>query len=74
MNARFFEKIKLFKRIDYLISRKSTGSPESLADRLEVSRASIFRYINELKNLGAPINYCKDRGTYYYSEPYQLEF
>ena len=70
----FLEQIALFKRLDGLIRRKSTGTPEQLASRLEISRASVFRYINELKGVGAPIQYCKVRQSYYYEGHFELEW
>ena len=62
------------RRIDSLIRRKSTGSPRDLANRLGVSEATVYRYILELKNMGAPIQYCRDRQSYYYEESFDLDF
>lgn len=71
----FLEQLKLIKRIHNLIKTKRTGSPDQLARKLEVSRATIFRYINELKELGAPIKYCNFRKSYYYQDVnYVLSF
>ena len=33
-----------------------------------------YRYILELKNMGAPIQYCRDRQSYYYEESFDLDF
>jgi predicted DNA-binding transcriptional regulator YafY len=62
------------RRLDYLIRRKSTGSPAQLANRLGVSEATIYRYIQELKDMGAPIKYCRERQSYKYEKDYELEF
>lgn len=70
----FREQLCLIKRIHSLIQRKGTGSPLDLAKRLSISRASVHRYLNELKNLGADIVYCKLRQSYYYKEPFDLNF
>ncbi len=70
----FFEQLTLLKRLDILIRRKATGTPAQLARRLDISRASVFRYINELKGVGAPIQYCKSRESYYYEEHFELEW
>jgi len=70
----FKEQLLLIKRIHTSVRRKATGSPNEFAHRLTVSKATVHRYINELKNLGAPIDYCKDRKSYYYKEPFELKF
>ena len=70
----FKEQLLLIKRIHALISRKATGSPEELARRLTISKASVHRYLNELKYMGAEIIYCKLRRSYYYDEPFDLNF
>jgi predicted DNA-binding transcriptional regulator YafY len=70
----FIERLELIKRIDALINRKATGNPSQLAARLMISRASVFRYINELKAIGAPVVYCCYRESYFYEEPFELKF
>ena len=69
----FFEHVDRIKRLDSLIRHKATGSPEELADRMDVSRATIFRHLDDLRSVGAPIAYEKDRQTYYYDEPFDLK-
>jgi len=70
----FVEQLRMIQRLDALIRRKSTGSPKQLAGRLNVSRASLYRYLNELRNLGAHVEYCSNRGSYFYNEPFELDF
>jgi len=60
------------KRLHEFIRTKSTGSPETLARRLTISRATVFRRLDDLKALGAEIEFDRDRMTYYYTEPYDL--
>lgn len=62
------DKIELIERVDSLIMRKGTGTPSSLADRLGVSSRTIYYLINMMKELGAPIYYCKIRSSYCYRE------
>lgn len=69
----FREQIALLRRLDYFIQRKVSGTPMEIANRLGVSRSSLFRYLDELRNFGAEISYCRDRQCYYYKEPFQLE-
>lgn len=69
-----FEQLKQIRRIDTLIQRKGTGTPEELARRLEVSRATVFRYIQALRDMGAPVSYCKSRQSYVYEGEFGLSF
>ena len=62
------EYLEIFERIDDLIRLKSTGSPTELGKLLGFSRASIFEYINDMKELGAPIKYNRSVKSYYYFE------
>ncbi len=52
--------------IDRLIRIKGTGPPQALARRLKISVSRLYAYIAFMKEQGAPIRYCKYRGTYYY--------
>lgn len=63
MPKRFLER---FKRIDYLISIKGTGTPTQLAEKLDISESMLYEYLNVLREQGAPISYDKNKQTYYY--------
>jgi len=55
-------------RLDALIRRNATGNPEELAERLEMSRSSMFELIAYLKEeLNAPIVYDHDKRSYVYT-------
>ena len=68
------DKIRLIERVDALITRKGTGSPSHLADRLGISNRNIYNLINMMKELGAPIYYCKQRDSYCYREDVSFSF
>ena len=70
----FIQTLERLKRIDALIRRKATGTPAQLAERLDVSEASLYRYLNDLRDLGAPIKYCSQRLCYIYNAPFELTF
>ena len=60
-----------FDRLEYLddlIRKKATGSPRTLASKMNVSLRTVYEYIDILRSLGGPITYSKNRETYYYSE------
>lgn len=62
------ESFKRIERIDRLIRIKATGTPDQLANKLGMSRRSVFEYINLMKENGAPIKFCYSRQSYYYDE------
>ena len=68
------KKLKQIERLDQLIRMKATGSPDKLANRFEVSERNIYRLINAMKSMGAPIEYCHQRCTYYYDEDVSFKF
>ena len=62
------ETLRRIKFIDQLIRIKGTGTAEKLAQRLGVSRATVYVYLNIMKENGAPIKFCKFRQSYLYDE------
>ena len=59
--------LAILDRLDRLIRRKATGSPEELAKRLGVSRSTLFELIAYLKDeMRAPIIYVSGRQSYVY--------
>ena len=62
------------KRIDFFIRQKSTGQPSDFAKRLKISRATLYRNLNDLRNMGAHIQYSKERMSFFYEEPFELVF
>lgn len=71
---KFKEQLSLLKRIDFLIRRKATGKPQDFAKKLNISEASLFRYLRDLKDMGAPIFYNSDRENYTYLDDFTLNF
>ncbi len=49
--------IELIGRIDQLIRLQATGTPQELAEKLDISRTKLYRTINTMKSLNAPIQY-----------------
>ncbi len=68
----FLQKIEVIERVDNLIKQKSTGTADDLSKRLCVSRRSVYNILELMKSMGAPIEYCQVRRTYYYL--YQCDF
>jgi predicted DNA-binding transcriptional regulator YafY len=55
-------------RLDYLIHLKATGKPADCANKIGISERSLYDYLKILKEMGAPIKFSRNRGTYYYNE------
>ena len=68
----FLEHLELLRRMDGLIRHKATGRYDAFAGRIGISVASLFRRLEELKTLGAEIDYCHRRQSYYYSNTFSF--
>lgn len=64
----FIEKLRQIERVDCLIRRKSTGSPKDLSIKMGISERQIYNIINDMKDLGAPIFFCKFSQSYCYED------
>lgn len=64
---KLLQQIELIERIDQLIRLKATGTPNNFARRLSISDASLYRLIETLKEMGAPIEFSVIRQSYIYS-------
>lgn len=61
-----YERLERARRLDALIRKRATGTPEDLANRLEISHATLYRWLQELKAFGLPVRYCRKQKTYLY--------
>lgn len=59
----YFERIE---RMDQLIRLKATGSPQDFATCMNLSVSMLYQYLDALKAMGAPVTYCKRRGSFCY--------
>ena len=61
------------KKMDDLIRRKATGTPEEFAEKMGLSRIALLKYIKLLKEMNAPIEYDYNRRSYHYLFPCHLK-
>ncbi len=54
--------------VDSLISKKATGNQKTLANKLQISRSGLNKFLNEMREVGFPIGYSHKRQTYYYKK------
>ena len=65
--------INRMKRIDYLIRTRSTGNAGALSLKLGISVRSVYVCLNDLKELGAPVQWSSDDNSYIYRYDGRLE-
>ena len=68
-----FEQLERLKQMNRLIRDEKTGTPEEFAISLGVSSSHLYRCIDEIKELGAPINFSRSRKTYYYEYDFEMK-
>lgn len=67
--------IKTLERLQQLhqrILQENTGPPKSLANQMKISERSLYRLIEQLKDLHASVEYSRSMHTYYYSDDFEL--
>ncbi len=69
----FIKQIERIKKIHQLISDEKTGTPAFFASKMHICRSQLYNELVYLKNLGAPIKYCKKKESFYYAVPFELE-
>lgn len=66
--------IKRIERLDQLIRMKATGSPQKLAQRMNISRRTLYNILEFMKTQGAEIYYCVDRQSFCYKKEVYFYF
>lgn len=60
------------KYIDYMVKLKCTGGLEAFAKKNNLCRRALAEIISEMKEMGFPIKFDRNRNTYYYNEEGKL--
>ena len=66
--------IQTIERIDQFIRMRATGGPDEFASRLGISKTKLYRTIQLMKKLNAPIEYDITEQTYVYAEAVEFTF
>jgi predicted DNA-binding transcriptional regulator YafY len=61
------EYFKRIKQIDCLIRLRATGTPEQCACKLNISKRTLYNYINEMREMGMPISFSRELQSYIYT-------
>lgn len=67
-----FEQITRIQILHSLIMQEKTGTPQELASFIHLSKRQLYNILDELKDLGADIKYCRIRKTFYYNNNFQI--
>ncbi|MBK5210272.1 MAG: hypothetical protein JJE44_12345 [Flavobacteriaceae bacterium] len=70
---KLFKQLKRLKKINHLIEKEATGSPEDFAQNIGISRGHLYRLIGVLKDYGATIEYSRKLNSFYYPQPFGFE-
>jgi predicted DNA-binding transcriptional regulator YafY len=62
---KFYEYQAKLDRIRELARTNATGSPKELARRIEVSERTLYRLVQNMRDQGIPLEYCRRTSTYY---------
>jgi predicted DNA-binding transcriptional regulator YafY len=57
--------IERYERMQNLICAEKTGNAEEFAAKIGLSRRMLFNYLDDLRDMGLIIDYCRKRKTYY---------
>ncbi len=68
------QQLTLIERVDQLIRMQATGTPIELASRLRISKTKLYRIINTMKALNAPVVYDVALQSYIYEEAVGFRF
>ena len=64
--------INRLKALDQLIRLRITGSPKELSKKFDITERQIYKYIGDLKELGAEIEFDKYNNSYVYTANIKL--
>lgn len=67
----FFDKLMVLIE---MLRRGYTGTPDELAEHLNISRSALYRIIDELNTRGVEIKYSRSRCTFYYNNDMLIDF
>ena len=67
---KFTEKKQKLEYLLQMIILESTGTSNEMSEKICVSKRTLFRYIDELRQLGYHVGYCFQRNTYYMIKPH----
>ena len=71
---KFIEQIERYERIVDFIKREATGNFEEFAQRLGISKSTLYEDFKVLKERGACIDYCYYKQSYILRNDFEIKF
>lgn len=68
-----FEYVDLVARFHVLVISRTTGNPGTFANKLGISRSTLYNLIEEIQSYGIDIEYSRLLQTYQYVHPDRVE-
>ncbi|GHT74456.1 hypothetical protein AGMMS50262_07460 [Bacteroidia bacterium] len=68
-----FKQIEMLNRLHKFIDQSCTGVPVIFAKKLGISERHLHAVIEEMRDLGAPIDYSRRNRTYFYRKPFEMK-
>ena len=70
---RIIEKTLKLESIHIAIKNKIIGTPKEIAEKLKISRACLYYYIESLKDAGAEVEYNRTSQHFFYKNEFDLK-
>jgi len=67
------QKYSQLTKAHQLIKKQIKGTPEEIAKRIDLSKSRFYNYMEELKQLGAEIKYCRTCQCFKYTNNFKLK-
>lgn len=67
-----YKQLNRLQQIDQLIRQRRTGNAKELAQKLRISRRLVYYWLDELKDMGLEIDYCRELKSFIYQKPYEI--
>lgn len=71
---KLLEYIGKLQKLTRLLKMERTGGVVNIANYMGTHRNTVYNYMLELRAMGAEIEYDKNRNTYYFKKPFDIEF
>ena len=69
---KLFDYVNRMNLLNKLLKDRKTGTPKQLAKRLGLSVSRLYVIMEDLKIKGAPICYCRQIQSYYYTQAFEI--
>lgn len=70
---RILDYMERLQTLTRLLKKEHTGSLTQMARNMGVHRLTVYNYMNELRAMGAEIEYDKKKNTYYLKKSFNIQ-